>query len=373
MTPAKIEKMKWPKKVTELHMHLGGSVPIYRLWEMGLNRGIRGMGQSYKDFIDLVKINPNRVSSLDEYLEIYDRIELIQSGPESVRESIIIAVNGAHRTGGMRHLGPGGEGGDPSPLFSIGKLELRFNPLKRTGAVFLKGKHAGLYDADRIIKSACIAIEELEIGFRGEMQLGLLFCFGRDVTHEANMILAEKIAQWRESSPKIVGLDLAGPESRNPLSDKKKLAEMIEAFDTAGKNLKRTIHVGETEHVDLNTFLRTVEALRPERVAHPIAVFRSYWRNKDDRGLKLLKERKIISELCVKSNLLTGAVKNLEEYKKIINTLDKFEIPYTFSTDAPGLQVSSLAGELMMLLENGIASSEQVLRALRVADKASFI
>ena len=63
------------------------------------------------------------------------------------------------------------------------------------------------------------AVEDVELGFKGKVQVGLLFCFGRDMTHEANMILAEKTRQWRQRNVKIVGIDLAGHESINPLSD----------------------------------------------------------------------------------------------------------------------------------------------------------
>jgi adenosine deaminase len=369
----KAAEIQWPRTVTELHVHLGGSVPIFRLWEMAIDKGIRGIGAGFEDFVDMVKIRSDRVKDLDSYLEVYDRIELIQSGPDSVRESIIIAINGTYRTGGMRKLGPGGEGGDPDPLFSIGRLELRFNPLKRTGAVFLKGSHAGLYDVDRVIKAATSAVEEVEIGFKGKLQVGLLFCFGRDMTFEANMVLARKIQEWQERSDKIIGVDLAGPESVNPLTDPKKLAEMKTVFDTIGDRLGRTIHVGETPYTTIESFLNTVESLNPRRVAHPIIAFKALWDRKDDRGLKLLAERDIVCELCVKSNLLTGAVKSVDEYKRIINTLDDFGIRYTFSTDAPALQVTSLAEELLMLLESSAATPEQILRALAVADEESFL
>ncbi len=363
----------WPKNVTEVHVHLGGSVPIYRLWEIAIERGIRGMGSGYEDFINLLKISDTDVKDLDTYLEVYDKVELIQSGPTAVRESIIIAIHRAYRTGGMIHLGPGGEGGSPTPLFTIGRLELRMNPMKRTGAVFLKGRHAGLYDVDRVIKSACSAVEEVEIAFKNKLQSGLLFCFGRDMTFEANMILANKIRMWREKTDKIIGVDLAGPESVNPLNSERKLKEMKLIFDEAGNGLGRTIHVGETPHVDLDTFVKTVETLEPHRVAHPIVAFRAYWANKDDRGLKLLQERDIVCELCVKSNLLTRAVSDIAEYGRIIETLDTFGIKYTFSTDAPSLQVNSLAEELILLLSNGVATEEQVLRALKNADECSFL
>ena len=364
--------IKWPASVTEIHVHLGGSVPLYRLWEIAVERGIRGMGAGYEEFVNILKIR-GEIKDLDSYLEVYDTVELIQSGPQAVRESVIIALHRAYRTGGMAQLGPGGEGGDPHPLFNIGKIELRFNPMKRTGAVFQKGKHAGLYDVDRVIKSACEAIEDVEIGFRGKLEAGLLFCFGRDMTFEANMRLAEKICLWTEKTDKIVGVDLAGPESVNPLADPKLLGEMKEIYDAVPQSVGRTVHAGETPHVDLDTFIKTVEALNPTRVAHPIVAVRTFWDKKDDRGLKLLKERQMVCELCVQSNLLTGAVKDLAEYGRIINTLDDFEIPYTFSTDAPSLQVTGLAQELLLLLENGAATPEQVLRALDVAEKSTFI
>ncbi len=366
-------QIKWPKTVTEIHVHVGGSVPLYRLWEIAIERGIRGLGGGYEEFIDLVKIDSSKVKDLDSYLKIYDRIELIQSGPSAIRESIIIAIHRAYRTGGMVSIGPGGEGGSPSSLFSIGRLELRLNPMKRTGAVFLKGEHAGLYDVDRVIKASCGAVEEVELAFKNKIQSGLIFMFGRDMTFEANMILAKKIQIWREKTDKIIGLDLAGPESINPLSDPRRLREMKEVFDEAGGGVGRTVHVGETPHVDLKTFLATVEALDPSRVAHPIVAFRAYWNKKDDRGLKLLKERDIVCELCVKSNLLTRAVADLAEYGRIINTLDEFGIKYTFSTDAPSLQGTSLAEELILLLDNHAATEEQVLRALKTADECSFL
>ena len=267
--------LQWPKSVTELHVHLGGAVPLYRLWETAIDRGIRGLGGGYDEFINILKIQDKKVKSLDAYLDVFDTIELIQSGPNAIRESVIIAIHRAYRTGGMARLGPGGEGGAPAPLFNIGRLELRFNPMKRTGAVFLKGKHAGLYDVDRVIKAAWEAAEDVEIGFRGEIQVGFILCFGRDMTPEANRTLATKIARWKEQSSKIIGIDLAGSEALNPLSADEKLREMQECYRIAGHGVGKTVHVGESRHVDLRTFIRTIEALEPHRVAHPITPLRA--------------------------------------------------------------------------------------------------
>ncbi len=97
-----------------------------------------------------------------------------------------------------------------------------------------------------------------ETRFRSHrIQTGLIFCFGRDMTFEANKILARKLREWQGQSTKIVGVDLAGPESVNPLSDPEKLREMKEIFDMTPEGLGRTVHVGETPHVDIDTFVKT--------------------------------------------------------------------------------------------------------------------
>ena len=49
--------------VTEQHVHLGGSVSIYRLWEMGQMRGIRGLG-NYEEFISQAHLRPDSIHSL---------------------------------------------------------------------------------------------------------------------------------------------------------------------------------------------------------------------------------------------------------------------------------------------------------------------
>jgi adenosine deaminase len=360
--------------VTELHVHLGGSVPLYRLWEMGISRGIRGVGYSYEDFIQKLHRNPDKLGDLDEYLEIFDTVELIQAGPQAVRESIIIAINGAYRTGGMARLAPGGEGGDPEPAFAINQLELRFNPLKRTGAHQTKVGMSGLYDVDRIIKAACEASEESELAYKGKIKTGLISCFGRDMSWEMNKILAEKIAYWRKEKHKLVGIDLAGPESVLPMSNDSDLKKLEELYDlAAGDSLGRTVHVGETSHTTIDAFLRTLEACKAHRVAHPVVAAKSYWEKKDDRALRYLSDKKICCELCIKSNLLTKALANAAEYKRFINTLDEFGIRYTFSTDSPALQLTTLGNELQFMLDEDAITITQIVNALRTAKEVTFI
>jgi adenosine deaminase len=364
-----------PGGVTEQHVHLGGSVSIYRLWEMGHMRGIRGLG-SYDEFLNQAHRRPENARSLDEYLRIFDLVEAIQSGPESLRDSIHVAVSGAFRTGGMRRLGPGGEGADPEPALAVRKLELRLCPLKRTGAPFLRGEHAGLYDLDRIIMAACQAAAETEVIYRGAMRVGLIFCFGRDLTWEANRVLATKTRLWRETYPNLIGIDLAGSERACSLADPEDRARMRELFSEAAGtgpgSLGRTVHCGETPYVDLDTFIATVKALEPQRVGHPLTTAHAYWEQGDDQGLRLLAERGITCEICPWSNHLTGAL-SIERSGALLNLLDRFHIGYTINTDSPALQKTSLALEIEMMLTQGGVRPEQISRAFATAEASSFL
>lgn len=351
--------------VVEQHVHLGGAVPIHRLYEAAIDRGIRLPVQSYDEFASLLHRRRDNSGTLERYLEIYEVAERIQSGPQAVRESVLIALNGAARTGGSM-LVTDGEALTPSRQhLPIRALELRFNPMKRNGN--------GIWDLDRVMLSACSAVNEIRTAYKGRLRAGLLVCLGRDLAFEENQILARKVALWADQGLPVVGLDLAGPESSNPLSDPFRLEQMAELFRLAGPKVRRTIHCGETRAVDLNTFLATVEALKPDRIGHPLAALRAYHEAQDDRGLRLMAERGIVAELCMLSNLLTGAIDVIEDYGPILKSFDQFGIQYTFSTDAPALQKSTLASELGMLLERGAAQPGQVERAFETAARSTFL
>src|SRR4030095_16311201 len=160
--------------------------------------------------------------------------------------------------------------------------------------------------------AACQAAAETELIYRGEMQVGLIFCFGRDLTWEANAVLAAKTRRWRSVYSNIIGVDLAGSERLGPLSspdDRARMRDLFaEAADTGPGSLGRTLHCGETPFVDLATFIATITTVGPHRVAHPLTAGHAYWQRRDERGLRLLAERDITCELCPWSNHLTGAL-----------------------------------------------------------------
>jgi adenosine deaminase len=116
-----------------------------------------------------------------------------------------------------------------------------------------------------------------------------------------------------------------------------------------------------------------IETLNPHRVAHPIAAVKAWLNDKNDRGMKLLQERRIFCEICPYSNRLTGALSTPEEFKAFFGALDDFCVEYTFGPDSPALQNSTLAWELEWLVANGALDADQLERAFASADRATFI
>ena len=62
-----------------------------------------------------------------------------------------------------------------------------------------------------------------------------------------------------------------------------------------------------------------------------------------------------------------------ETYGRLLKLFDEFGIRYTFSTDAPALQKTTLASELQLLLDAGAASPEQLEAAFETAANSSFL
>jgi adenosine deaminase len=336
------------------------------LYESAVDRGIRLPVQTYDEFLEHLHRRRDNSGSLEKYLEVYEVVERIQSGPQALREAVLIALNGVARTGGASLISAEGEAETPvRHRLPIRGIELRLNPMKRNGG--------GIWDLDRVMLAASSAVQEIRTAYKGRLRAGLIVCLGRDLPWQQNEILAEKVAIWTASGLPVVGIDLAGAESALPLSDAADLQRMAAIFDMAGPRVGRTVHCGETRSVSIETFLATMEALKPHRVGHPLAVARAWWEHQDDRGLKIMAERGIVAELCVVSNLLTKAVEDVSEYRKLLDLFDTYGVGYTFSTDAPALQKTTLASELALLQEKGAITDEQLQRSFRTSQQATFL
>jgi len=84
------------------------------MWSIAHSQGYRLPTKDYFEFVELITVNPKKVKSLDDYLKIlHDVTEKIQSSPSAIERSVYEIIGKEYR-GSL-----------------VGRIELRFNPMKR--------------------------------------------------------------------------------------------------------------------------------------------------------------------------------------------------------------------------------------------------
>ena len=255
----------------DLHIHLGGAVPSSVLWEILCDNGLRTEHSNFTSFHDSLTARPDEVKSLDDFLGRYFQVtEEIQSSPSAASVSAYQVVAKAYRRAQVK------------------ALELRFNPQKRM-------RH-GLHTMDAIILAVMQGLERATLHYG--VATGIILSLGRDLSLESNWLIIDAAIKWRSrgslnGANGVVGIDMAGPESRSLELSKPWLSEvstMMEKARAAG--LKITYHVGESEATGPDGILKVIEAIRPDRIGHGIEMRHAKGKNKDAL-ITLLRENAI--------------------------------------------------------------------------------
>jgi adenosine deaminase len=327
------------RDLIDLHVHVGGAVAPHILWSIAHQQGFKLPVKSYFDFVELITARADKVSSLEEYLQImHTWTEKIQSSPMAIERSIYEVIGKEYR--GSR----------------VTQIELRFNPMKRNLNSEL--------DLDHIIHAALRGMDRamLEYGVRA----GLIFCLAREFDHKLNSIILEKAIKYRSRG--VVGIDLAGTEHNALELRPEVVATYQDLFDRARKaGLKTTVHTGETRGTGAEGVIAVVEKLRPHRIGHGIRA--AY----DEAAMRLLKERDVVLELCPTSNLHTRAVEGIAELTHIVRTFWDRGVKITVNTDGPYLLDTDMRREVELVERNGILTAQQVDQCLAWARQHTFL
>ena len=134
----------------------------------------------------------------------------------------------------------------------------------------------------------------------------------------------------------IIGLDLAGDEVKFPP------APFIPIFKKAKRSgLGVTVHAGEWASAD--GIGEAVEELCADRIGHGVRVI-------ENRQItQLTRDRNIAFEVCLTSNLHTGAVNDMRHHP-LIEMLDS-GLTVTLNTDDPGVSNVTLTDEYIIAVE----------------------
>lgn len=310
-------------RMLDLHIHLGGAIPAPVLWEILCDGGLTTGYETYEDLLDFLTVDKNKLRSLDDFLGRYfHATELIQSSPQAASAAAYQAIAKSYRRA------------------QIGGIELRYNPLKRTRQDF--------HTLDSIILASIQGLQKASMHYR--VRTGIIFSLGKELDLESNEKIIDAAIRFHRNGELagahgVIGLDMAGPESKRMDHDRvwlKDVARMLEKAKTAG--LGTTWHVGETDCSGPDALENILEIIQPDRIGHGIQLRKAEGKQKE-RLCKMLSERQVCLEICPSVNLITRSVESLEEIADVLMLADKEGIPFCLNTDNPYLIRTNLAQE----------------------------
>jgi adenosine deaminase len=327
----KIEYLRG-KGLSEIHRHFDGAVRPSTLWNLSQKYYSAIPGMDFEGFERMLCWDKEHDRTLLDYLDKFQIPLQYTQFYDNLRTITFEICEDAYLDG-------------------VRVLELRINPIihRRAGLTtrqVLNSVRAGMKDAldehpDLKVGITVIAIR----GHGGNMAKILL----REVVGELSAY---------HKSPGVVGFDIAGAERPFPPLLFK------EAYALAARmGLRLTAHAGEDSGP--RNVWSAVDDLGVERVGHGTSSVR------DKELMKRLAADGVTLEVCISSNLQTGAVEELDRHP-IRRFLDA-GVPVTLATDNPTVSATTLTEEYLLAIDRFELSQEEVDRLIETGRAASFV
>lgn len=189
------------------------------------------------------------------------------------------------------------------------------------------------------------------------VQVGWIFDGVRNLGPQHVLDVARRTVNWKDAG--VVAFGIGGDEQQGP-------PELFrEAFNLAREQgLRVTVHAGETAGPE--SIWGAIKLLGAERIGHGLAAFR------DPELVEYLAEKQIPLEMCLTSNLRSGALRQQTGQEELsshpLPQYARHGLRVTLSTDDPGLFETSLNKEYAQALALGLTRAE----ILRIAE-SSFV
>ncbi|MBO0840536.1 MAG: adenosine deaminase, partial [Sciscionella sp.] len=175
------------------------------------------------------------------------------------------------------------------------------------------------------------------------IRIGTLLCAMRQ--NARSLEIAELAVRYRDAG--VVGFDIAGPEAGFPPT------RNLDAFEyLRQQNAHFTIHAGEG--FGLPSIWEAIQHCGAERLGHGVRIIDDIKVSGDGsvqlgRLAAYVRDRRIPLEMCLSSNLQTGAAASIAEHP--IGLLTKLRFRVTVNTDNRLMSHCSMSSEMAALVE----------------------
>lgn len=234
-------------------------------------------------------------------------------------------------------------------------VEIRFAPVFHTS----KGLHM-----DDVVSSVLEGLEEGQRDFK--VGYGLILCGMRNMKN--TLEIAELAVNYRNQG--VVGFDLAGEEGGYP---PKKHIDAFQFIQRANFNI--TIHAGEA--FGKESIWQAIQWCGAHRIGHATRLTEDISFNQNGEVIKLgelaqyILDKRIPLEICLLSNVHTGAIDKLENHPFIKLYKEKFRV--FLNTDDRLMSDTTLTNEYITAIEHFGINLDDVEKLNINAMKSSFL
>jgi adenosine deaminase len=310
----------------DLHRHLEGSLRLETVVRLAREHGVDLPSYDIERLRPLVQVT-DEPPGFDRYLGKFHILRRIYSNREVIERMAYEAVADAAAD-------------------NVRYLELRFSPSAQAAVHGFSFADV----TDWVIGGVKRAQQDFDI------QVRLIIALVRHDPFEwAEEITDVAIARQAEG---VVGFDLAGQVEKHPAGP---FAQLFEKAKAAGLHI--TIHAGET--IGPETVTEAVTVLGAQRIGHGIRAI------EDSQVCQMLRNERIVLEICPTSNIQTGAVRNM--WRHPLRDLYHLGVAVTVNTDNTSVSNTTLTDEyLVAVLGMGVALFE-LREMLMNAVEAAFL
>ena len=305
-------------KYIDLHLHLDGSISIKNARVLAKMQNI-GIPESDDELKSLL-CAPEDCASLDDYLKCFEfPLRLLQT-----KESISKAVYNL-----LEEL----------KANDLIYAEVRFAPQLHT--------RMGL-SQDDVVTAA------IEGASKSELPCGIILCCMRGEDNERENLITCKLAEKYQGQG-VVALDLAGAESIYPTED------YIQIFNFAySKHIPLTVHCGEAAGPES---VEQALLYGCKRIGHGVRAI------ENKAVMREIIDRKIVLELCPKSNMDTKAMPK-EQYP--IKRFMQMGVLITLNTDNLSVSDTTIQKQYEIVKTEFNITDEEVNRIMLNSVDAAF-
>lgn len=279
----------------DLHCHLDGSLRPATILELARRYKVKLPADNLKDLTPLVQVAPT-CRSLKEFLDVFDLIYPLLRRPEAVERAAYELV-------------------EDCAAENIRHVEARFAPELQATAAF---------PTDEVVAAA---LKGLRKGFENfKTTSSVIICLFRSHGPKENRRAFETLkkafkADASPEEPAVVGLDLAGDESRYPTAQ---YADFYQEAKALG--IHTTCHAGETVGTEN---LKAALDLGVNRIGHGTRLL------EDPRLTAEVVRRGVPLEIGITSNVRTKAVLDFESHPA--RAFHRAGVKVTLNTDDRGI------------------------------------